>query len=98
MKMKESVFNSYTDVVVDLFSITKEDLFSKTKRRVIVDARHLLFYLCYKRPMPIRYIQDFMSNNGYEVGHSTIIYGVEQVGEKVKVDPDYQSVMENLYV
>jgi chromosomal replication initiation ATPase DnaA len=96
--MKESIFNEYTNMVVDLFSITKDDLFSKTKRRDVVDARHLLFYLCHKRPMPIRYIQNFMGNNGYEVGHSTIIYGVEQVGEKVKSDPDYQSVMDNLYV
>lgn len=96
--MKEDIFNQYTNIVVDLFSITKGELFSKTKRRDVVDARHLLFYLCYNRPMTIRYIQNFMANNGYEIGHSTIIYGIEQVGEKVKSDPDYQSVMENLYV
>lgn len=96
--MKEDIFNQYTYKVLDLFSLTKRELFSKTKRRDVVDARHLLFYLCYNRPMTIRYIQNFMANNGYEIGHSTIIYGIEQVGEKVKSDPDYQSIMENLYV
>jgi len=94
--MKENIFNDYTNMVVNLFSITKGDLFSKTKRRDVVDARHLLFYLCERRPMQISYIQNFMKNNGYKVGHSTVIYGIKKVGERVKSDPDYQYLIENL--
>ncbi len=69
---------------------------SKVKRRDIVDARHLLYFLCYKRPMQIRYIQEYMGKNGYEVGHSSIIHGIAQVKEKMKVDNDYERVYERI--
>ena len=94
--MKEAVFNSYVGKVTSTFNISQEELFSKSKRRVLVDAHHLLYYLCSKRPMQIRYIQDYMSANGYDIGHSTIIYGIGQVKEKVEQDVDYKQVCNEL--
>ena len=41
-----------------------------------VDARHLLYYLCSKRPMRITYIQKYMKANGYNINHSSIIHGI----------------------
>lgn len=94
--MKEAVFNSYVRKVTSIFNISQEELFSKSKKRVLVDARHLLYYLCAKRPMQIRYIQDYMSANGYDVGHSTIIHGIAQVKDKVEQDVDYKQVCNEL--
>jgi len=42
--------------------------------------------------MQIRYIQEYMGRNGYEVGHSTIIHGIDCVSEKVNEDVDYQQI------
>jgi len=90
--MKEKAFNDYVESVLRIFRIDREDLFAKSKRRDIVDARHLLYYLCFHRPMQIRYIQEYMGRNGYEVGHSTIIHGIDCVSEKVNEDVDYQQI------
>ena len=49
--MKTEIFNSYVDKVSSLFNVDTDMIFTKTKRRDIVDARHLLYYLCYVRPM-----------------------------------------------
>jgi hypothetical protein len=38
--MKSDIFYQYVDKITDLFRITREDLFSKTKRRDIADARN----------------------------------------------------------
>ena len=43
--MKEAVFNSYVGKVTSIFNISQKELFSKSKKRVLVDARHLLYYL-----------------------------------------------------
>ena len=94
--MKNVAFNGYVQKVCDLFNITQTELFTKSKRRDIVDARHLLYFLCHKRPMQIRYIQEYMGNNGYKIGHSTIIHGIEQVKEKVTEDTDYELVYNQL--
>jgi len=94
--MKNEIFNRYVEDVCTLFEVSKEEFFTKNKRSDLADARHLLYYLCYKRPMLIIYIQDFMKKNGYEISHSTVIYGISKVKKKVRRDPDYIRVVGDL--
>ena len=94
--MKQDIFNQYVDRVVGLFRISKEELFSKSKKREIVDARHLLYYLCHKRPMTITYIQKYMNESGYEIQHSSIIHGINSVSERVRDDADYMQIVKEI--
>lgn len=94
--MKQDIFNQYADRIVDIFSISKEELFSKSKKREIVDARYLLYYLCHKRPMTITYIQRYMKENGYDIQHSSIIHGINDVVGRVKDDADYLQTVKEL--
>lgn len=94
--MKAEIFNNYVQEVNNLFGIESEELFEKSKKRRVVDARHLLYYLCYTRPMRLRYIQDYMAENGYSVGHSSILHGIDQVNKKIEQDRDYKKVIERI--
>lgn len=94
--MKSDIFYQYVERITELFRIPKEELFSKSKRRDLVDARYLLYYLCYKRPMSLSYIQRYMSENGYFIRHSSVIYGINTVIEKVKEDSDYMQVVKDI--
>jgi chromosomal replication initiation ATPase DnaA len=94
--MKQDVFNQYAERVSDLFQITKEELFSKSKKRELVDARYLLYYLCFKRPMRINYIEKYMTDNGYNIKHSSIIHGISVTEEKLKTDKDYLSIVKDV--
>jgi len=94
--MKVQIFNKYVQEVNNLFGIESEELFEKSKKRRVVDARHLLYYLCYTRPMRLKYIQDYMSEKGYHIKHSTIIHGINIVEEKIKKDRDYKEVIRNI--
>lgn len=94
--MKNEIFYEYANELSNLFSIDKDSLFEKTKKRDIVDARHLLYYLCYKRPMRIVYIQEYMQENGYNISHSSIIHGINQVENKMIEDTDYINVINRL--
>jgi chromosomal replication initiation ATPase DnaA len=94
--MKQDVFNQYVDRVSDLFSVSREELFSKSKRRELSDARHLLYYLCAKRPIQISYIQKYMKECGYQIQHSSIIHGIKSIEEKVDKDKDYLSIVKDI--
>lgn len=94
--MKVKIFQNYVDSVRQIFGLTEKEMFTKTKKRDVVDARHLLYYLCYTRPMRLKYIQDYMSDKGYDVKHSTIIHGINIVEDKIKEDPDYKSVIQSI--
>ncbi len=94
--MKHDVFNQYVERVADLFNISKEDIFSKSKKREFVDARHLVYYLCSKRPMQVTYIQKYMNEAGYDIKHSSIIHGISAVEQKIAEDKDYVSVVKDV--
>lgn len=87
--MKQDIFNTYVDRVAKLFGITKEELFRKSKQRDLVDARFLLYYLCYIRPMQINYIQKYMTESGYKIEHSSIIHGIAVIEARTRIDKDY---------
>ncbi len=91
--MHYPIFNGYVSKVSDAYSLLPSELFTKDKRRDIVDARQLLYYLCHKRPMRIRYIQQFMEDNGYKISHSSIIHGIKQVKDRAKKDSDYKTII-----
>jgi len=94
--MKHDVFNQYVERVSDLFGISKDEIFSKSKKRELVDARHLVYYLCSKRPMQITYIQKYMNEAGYDIKHSSIIHGIASVEQKIAEDKDYVSVVKDV--
>jgi len=94
--MKSDIFKQYVERVTELFEISNEEFFSKSKKRFLVDARYLVYFMCSKRPMQIAYIQKYMNDNGYKIVHSCIIHGIENVEEKLKVDKDYQTIVKEL--
>lgn len=94
--MKEDVFNQYVDRVTDLFNIDRETLFSKSKKRHIVDARQLLYYLCYNRQIQFVIIKKFMVDNGASILHNSIINGIKNVKAKIEEDKDYQTIIKDI--
>ena len=94
--MKLNIFNDYVTEVANLYNIEEEKIFEKSKERGIVDARHLLYYLCYYRPMKLKYIQDYMGQRGYEIGHSSIIHGIQSVHKAMAQEDDYQKVINDI--
>lgn len=94
--MKEKVFDTYARKIADLFGLDVEDLFVKSKKRDVVDARQLLYYACSKRPMRVVYIQEFMKRNGYDIGHTSILHGINVAAKRAKSDRDYKRVVKSL--
>tara|TARA_Y100000385_G_scaffold15276_1_gene15512 strand:+ start:2186 stop:2497 length:312 start_codon:yes stop_codon:yes gene_type:complete len=90
--MKQKLFKDYTKSICKIVNIESKTLFTKTKRRDVVDARFLLYYICFERPMRIRDIQEYMKLEGYETNHSGIIKGIEIMKNRINTDQDYKDV------
>jgi chromosomal replication initiator protein len=94
--MKQDVFNQYVDRICDLFYISRESLFTKSKKREFSDARYLLYYLCVRRNIQPCYIEKYMTEGGYAITHSTILHGVGAASKKVQEDSDYASIIKEI--
>jgi len=58
--MKKEIFDKYAHAIAEQFHLTLDEMFDKSRRRDLVDARQLLFYLCLERPIRVSYVQKFM--------------------------------------
>ena len=94
--MKHQIFNIYVQKVCDIFSIEEELLFEKIKRQDVVDARHLLYYLCSQRFMKVVYIMEYMAEKGYVIGNSSVQYGINAVKKRAKKDADYKTFIKEI--
>jgi chromosomal replication initiation ATPase DnaA len=91
--MKKDIFDGYAIAIAKQFHLTLDQMFDKTKRREIVDARQMLYYLCMERPIRISYIQRFMEEQGHVVAHSTIIHGYKKAKQLIESDKDFEDVV-----
>ena len=94
--MKKDIFDGYAIAIAKQFHLTLDQMFDKTKKREIVDARQMLYYLCMERPIRISYIQRFMEEQGHSVAHSTIIHGYKKAKQLIDKDQDFQDVVDKL--
>jgi len=94
--MKRDIFEDYVDRVSARFDIPRERLFAKDKSRPVVDARHMLYYLCRERPMTNTYIKQYMGENGYNIDLPSIAHGLKRVEEHIANDPDYITLINQL--
>jgi len=88
--MKAKIFKKYAEQISNHFELGEGEIFQKSKRRDIVDARQLLYYMCSNRPMRLRYIQEYMKQNGYDIAHSSILHGIDVVKKRLVQDEDYE--------
>ena len=94
--MKKEIFDGYAKRVAKQFHLTLDEMFTPTKRRDVVDARQMLYYLCMDRPIRISYIQRFLEQYGFSVTHSTIIHGYNKAKELIETDVDVNNLVSNI--
>lgn len=94
--MKEQRFKNYSSVIADGFKIEEHKMFVKSKKPSVVDARHMLYFTCYGNDFNIFAIQKCMQDSGYKIGHSSIIYGIQSMRNKLSGDRDYVELAKHL--
>ncbi|UOF82492.1 dnaA [Caudoviricetes sp.] len=94
--MKKTLFTQYISHICRLYQIKEQELFSRSKKHALSEARHLLYYLCYERKIRIIDIQTYMEESGYKVQHSSVIHGIRGIKKRVANDMDYANVTEKI--
>ena len=94
--MKKEIFDKYASLVADQFFIKLEDMYSKSRVHPHPEARQMLYYLAYERPIKISSIRRFMEENGLPVQHNTIMKGYKNAKKLVDSDEDYKDFIKKI--
>ncbi len=80
--MQRKIFNIYVGMVLNSLGIERDEFFSKTKRNDITQARYMLYWALFTDAggdFKKCVITRMMKENGYDVSHSTVHYGIEKM-------------------
>ena len=94
--MKKDIFNQYVAKVAEVYDVEEDVIFRETKKQSVVDARHMLLYLCYTRPMPIYSLREYLAERGCPLQQSAIMNGVRKAENHKLEDKDYAQVLSNI--
>ena len=86
----------YVNLITELFTFDPTDIFEKTKRRSVVDARQLLYYLCNERKIGVSTIEELLAESGFETPRQSITHGINVFKERMSDDKDYQTIVKKL--
>tara|TARA_Y100001938_G_scaffold150598_1_gene242314 strand:+ start:1707 stop:2009 length:303 start_codon:yes stop_codon:yes gene_type:complete len=94
--MKYKLFKKYIQKILEHMEISHADLFDKSKKKSMVEARQLLYYLCHNRGMGATEIKDYMFREGHSLEHTTILYGINAMEDVIANDPDLEKIAEDI--
>tara|TARA_R110000796_G_scaffold184062_1_gene300641 strand:+ start:1437 stop:1736 length:300 start_codon:yes stop_codon:yes gene_type:complete len=95
--MKKKKFNEYAKLIALGFGVPKKRLFEPIQEREIVDARQLLYLVCFRDGFPLVSIQRLMVAKGYNVkNHSSISHGIKRMTIQIEKDSDYKKIVEEI--
>ena len=95
--MKEFIFKQYVNNICNHMGLNTSELFEKSRKAEIVEARQILFYLCHeKRKMGYSEIKKYTDNVGFDQDVSNISYHVDSFKVKLEKDPDYFFILKKI--
>jgi len=96
MSVKKPIFDQYAMAVAKAFHLEIDNMFEKSKKRNLVDARQILYLLCMERPIRLTFIKQYLEESGYDVPMSSILHGYERAQKLINEDPDYRDMVDKI--
>lgn len=91
--MTKETFDVILEAVCNQMNMSKEQMLTRTQRRKVVDARHIMFYICRKMEIRNVYIQEYLNDEGYSIKHNTIIHGNNKISDKLESNSTLRKVV-----
>jgi len=95
MLVKREVFDYYLRLVAYEYDMYVDHMMRSTDDDA-AEARRMLSYLCFKRPMSLKIIEQLLRDYGYTKADVTVWYMVERFKTDLKHDKDLEQVVKRI--
>ena len=94
--MNIKLFNQIVDYVSHHTQVDEEEMFSRSRKKALVDARYLIIYIARQLDIKLVYIQRFFKLKGYELHYTTLFHASNRIGEDMKEDEYTKEVVNTI--
>lgn len=94
--MKRDLYNRILQQILDIYKITKDELYESTKMHDVVNARYLLFYVCKQNGISVSRLQILLKEDGFNVTTPTVLRGIQAMEKRILEDTDYISIIKSI--
>ena len=88
--MNHQLFTNIVDLVSHFTQVNEEEIFSKSRKKALVDARYMVIYIARQLDIRLVYIQRYFKLRGFELHYTTLFHACKRL-EKDKQDDMFLS-------
>ena len=94
--MKQYIFDQFVSNILLHTGLTREQIFTNTKKSEVSNARKVLYKLCRDRGFSYKAIEGYMNDNGYTCHNNTIQQALSSLDKIIANYPDYAIIIKKL--
>tara|TARA_R110002020_G_scaffold68061_6_gene178334 strand:- start:1243 stop:1551 length:309 start_codon:yes stop_codon:yes gene_type:complete len=76
--------------------VDEDEMFSRSRKKALVDARYLIIYIARQLDIQLIYIQRFFKLKGFELHYTTLFHATNRIGDDIKGDEYMKEVVNSI--
>tara|TARA_R110000824_G_scaffold21748_14_gene80830 strand:+ start:6212 stop:6538 length:327 start_codon:yes stop_codon:yes gene_type:complete len=80
------LFNNVVELVSHYTQVEEDELFTKSRKKALVDARYVIIFICRQLGIKQVYIQRFFKLKGFDVHYTTLFHAYHRIEDDVDDD------------
>ena len=86
--MNHQLFSTIVNLVSEHTQIHESEIFTRSRKKALVDARYIIIYIARRMDIKLVYIQRFFALEGFELHYTTLFHACNRLEEDMEED-DY---------
>jgi len=94
--MNPKLFTAIVELVSEFTSLNETEIFSKSRKKALVDARYLIIYIARQLDIKLVYIQRFFALKGFELHYTTLFHASNRIEQDIKDDEYVKELVDTI--
>ena len=94
--MNHQLFTTLVELVSHFTQVDEDELFSKSRKKALVDARYMIIYIARQLDIRLIYIQRYFKLKGFELHYTTLFHACKRVEQDKEKDEYVQEFINNI--
>lgn len=94
--MNKKLFTKIVELVSNLTSVEEHEIFNRSRKKALVDARYLIIYIARQLEIKPVYIQRYFTLRGFELHYTTLFHAINRIDKDMKTDLEVREIVDSV--
>lgn len=94
--MNRKLFSAIVELVGEFTQLDETEIFSKSRKQTLVDARYLIIFISRQLDIKLIYIQRFFKLKGFKLHYTTLFHASKRIEAEIKEDEYLKEIVDSI--